>query len=185
MDKKSIGIVIGSLRQDSFCKKIAAYLSGLLSESFTVAFMDIGSLSMYNQDLDNDSDAPVEWKRFRREIKEQDAVLFITPEYNRSMPPVLKNALDIASRPMSENAWSGKPGAVISVTPGKTGGFGVNQHLRQSATCLNIYMMQKPEAYIGGVADLVDANGVSDPGIQEFLREFAAAFADWINRFTA
>jgi len=184
MSKKSIGILVGSLRRDSFSKKIAQYLSSLLEEQFDVKFLDIGSLAMYNEDLDNDSDIPLEWRRFRKDVKALDAILFVTPEYNRSMPPVLKNALDIASRPMTENAWGGKPGAVVSISPGKIGGFSSNNHLRQSASCLNIYMMSKPEAYIGGVFDLVDANGVCDESIQEFFRKFAAAFSDWINRFT-
>ena len=182
-DKKSVGILVGSLRRDSFCKKVALHLSELLKESFNPSFLDIGSLAMYNQDLDNENDAPAEWKSFRRSVKELDAVLFVTPEYNRSIPPVLKNALDIASRPMSENAWSGKPGAVISVAVGKTGGFGANQHLRQTASCLNIYMMQQPEAYIGGAADLVDGHGVSDKSTQIFLEKFAAAFIGWAGRF--
>ncbi|MDR0286331.1 MAG: NAD(P)H-dependent oxidoreductase, partial [Clostridiales bacterium] len=141
MDKKTIGILVGSLRRDSFNKKVAEYLSGLLKEQFNVCFPDISSLVMYNQDLDNEKDTPREWLQFRKEVKSLDAVLFVTPEYNRSMPPVLKNALDIASRPYTANSWSGKPGAVVSVSPGKIGGFGASQHLRQSASCLNIYMM--------------------------------------------
>ncbi|MCL2013988.1 MAG: NAD(P)H-dependent oxidoreductase [Oscillospiraceae bacterium] len=184
MDKKLIGIVVGSLRRASFCKKIALYLSGVLKETFDVTFVDIGSLSMYNQDLDNDENLPVEWKHFRQNVRSLDAVLFVTPEYNRSMPPVLKNALDIASRPMAENAWNEKPGAVISVTPGNLGGFGASHHLRQTASCLNIYMMQQPEAYIGGAAGLVDKNSVSNKDTQDFLRKFAGSFTDWINKFT-
>ncbi|MCL2082667.1 MAG: NAD(P)H-dependent oxidoreductase [Oscillospiraceae bacterium] len=180
MVKKSIGIIVGSLRRDSLSKKTALYLSGLLENSFGVTFINIGSLAIYNQDLDSDRDVPVEWRRFRQSISELDAVLFVTPEYNRSIPPVLKNALDIASRPMSENAWSGKPGAIVSVGAGRVGGFGVNHHLRQSATCLNIYMMQQPEAYIGGIADVMDANGVPDKSTQEFLCKFAADFTEWI-----
>ena len=99
------------------------------------------------------------------------------------MPAVLKNALDVASRPYSSNSWSRKPGAVISISPGSIGGFGACQHLRQSASCLNIYMMQQPEAYLGGIGDLVDASGVSNKQTQEFLRIFANAFADWANKF--
>ena len=185
MSNKTIGVLVGSLRRDSFSQKVAQYLGNLLEKRFTVTFLDIGSLSMYNQDLENEVDIPQEWLRFRQEVKALDAVLFVTPEYNRSMPPVLKNALDVASRPMVANAWKGKPGAVVSVSPGAIGGFGVNHHLRQSATCLNIYMMSQPEAYIGGVADSMDAEGVSEKRIQEFLRKFADDFVDWINRLTA
>ena len=185
MGKKTVGILVGSLRRDSANKKVAQYLSGLLEERFDVKFLDIANLVLYNQDLDNDSDVPHEWLEFRREVKALDAVLFVTPEYNRSMPAALKNALDIASRPHAENAWSGKPGAVASVTPGKIGGFGANHHLRQTASCLNIYMMQQPEAYIGGIDSAVDADGVTDESVQGFLRKFADAFADWVGRFTA
>ena len=185
MSKKTIGILVGSLRCDSFSKKVAQYLKSLQEKQFFVKILYIGSLIMYNQDLDNEADMPREWLRFRQEVKALDAVLFVTPEYNRSIPPVLKNALDIASRPMTENAWRGKPGAVVSVSPGGIGGFGANHHLRQSAACLNIYMMQQPEAYIGGIAGLVDADGVSNKKTQDFLREFSDAFANWINKLTA
>ena len=184
MGKKTIGILVGSLRRDSLNKKVARYLSGLLEEQFDIKFLDIANLVMYNQDLDNESDTPSEWRQFRNEVKAVDAVLFVTPEYNRSMPAVLKNALDIASRPFTDNAWGGKPGAVVSVSPGKTGAFGANHHLRQVAACLDIYMMQQPEAYVGGIAGSVDANGVSDERVQSFLRKFAGAFADWVDRFT-
>jgi chromate reductase len=182
MSKKAIGILVGSLRRDSFSKKVARYIADSLSGQFEVRFMDISSLAMYNEDLDNETDTPQNWRDFRREINAAHAVLFVTPEYNRSIPPVLKNALDIASRPMGANAWSGKPGAVVSVSPGMIGGFGGANHLRQSASCLNIHMMQQPEAYIGGVSALVDENGVSNKGTQEFLQKFADAFTDWINR---
>ena len=185
MSKKSIGILVGSLRRDSFSKKVAQYLSDLLEERFAVTFLDIASLIMYNQDLDNEADIPREWLRFRQEVKALDAVLFVTPEYNRSIPPVLKNALDIASRPMSQNAWRGKPGAVVSVSLGGIGGFDANHHLRQSAACLNICMMPQPEAYIGDIGGSVDADGVPDQKTQDFLYKFADAFASWINKLTA
>ena len=184
MSKKTVGILVGSLRRDSFNKKVALYLSGLLEEQFDVKFLNIANLVLYNQDLDNDSDSPHEWLAFRQEVKALDAVLFVTPEYNRSMPAALKNALDVASRPHEANSWGGKPGAVVSVTPGKIGGFGASHHLRQTASCLNIYMMQQPEAYIGGIESAVDADGVTDESVQAFLRKFAGAFADWVNRFT-
>jgi len=185
MSKKMIGVLVGSLRKDSFSKKVALCLAAALGERFEVKFIDIGSLAMYNQDLDNPQDTPVEWTRFREEVKASDAVLFVTPEYNRSMPPVLKNALDIGSRPYGESTWDGKPGAVVGVSPGRIGGFGSCNHLRQSATWLNIAMMQQPEAYIGGVADMVDADGVSDPWLQGHLQKFAGAFGAWIDRLAA
>ena len=185
MGKKTIGILVGSLRRDSFCKKVGRYLSGLLEGQFEVKFLNIANLAMYNQDLDDDNNTPPEWRQFREDVKALDAVLFITPEYNRSIPAVLKNALDIASRPYGKSAWGGKPGAVVSVSPGNIGGFGANHHLRQTAGCLNIHLMGQPEAYIGGIVRSVDENGVTDKGVQDFLGQFAKAFSEWVNRLTS
>ena len=185
MKKKSIGILVGSLRRDSFSKKAATYLAEQLEDRFDVDFIDLSSLAIYNPDIDNDDDMPEGWRSFRKEVIAADAVLFVTPEYNRSMPAVLKNALDIGSRPFSESAWYGKPGAIISISQGKTGGFGGNHHMRQTAACLNINMMQQPEAYIGGITELVDESGVSDSDAQAFFQKFANAYADWVNRFVS
>ena len=184
-DKKTVGILVGSLRRDSFSKKVAEYLSFLLEEQFDCRFLDITSLALYNEDLDNENEMPKEWQCFRQSVKALDAVLFVTPEYNRSIPAVLKNALDVASRPYSSNSWSGKPGAVMSVSPGMIGGFGANHHLRQSASCLNIYLMQQPEAYFGGVEASMDIDGVFNKHAQDFLRKFADAFTDWVHKFVA
>ena len=108
-------------------------------------------------------------------------VLFVTPEYNRSVPGVLKNAIDVGSRPYGKSAWDGKPGAVVSVSPGAIGGFGANHHLRQSLVFLNMPAMQQPEAYIGGADKLFDASGkLTNDGTREFLQKFMAAFAAWI-----
>jgi len=183
MNKKSIGIIVGSLRSGSYSKKVAFYVTSLLEEKFSVKILDIGNLVIYNEDLDKDSDAPQEWLGFRQEVKALDAVLFITPEYNRSIPAVLKNALDVASRPKTDNAWNHKPGAVISISPGAIGGFGANHHLRQTAACLNIFMMEQPEAYVGGIAGAFDENDVLNESVQGFLHIFIDSFADWINIF--
>ena len=185
MSKLKIGIMVGSLRRDSFSKKVAQYISSLLEEEFSLSFLDIGCLVMYNQDLDNDDNVPQEWQSYREEVKALDAILFVTPEYNRSIPPVLKNALDIASRPTTDNAWDGKPGAIVSISPGSIGGFGANNHLRQSAACLNILVMPVPETYIGGISASVDENGVHNESLQGFLGKFADAFAAWVKRLTA
>ena len=182
MSKKTIGILVGSLRKESFSKMVAQYMFDLLIEQFNVKFIDISSLEMYNQDLDNEEQTPAGWHTFRQEVKAADAVLFVTPEYNRSIPPVIKNALDIGSRPHSANAWDGKPGAIIGVSPGKIGGFGSSQHLRQVVSFLNVHLLQKPEAYIGGVADLVNENGLADSDTQAFLKRYSESFAAWINR---
>jgi chromate reductase len=131
MAKIIIGVLIGSLRKESYSKKIGLYVTGLLPEDFTTQWIDLGGLPLYNQDYDDDGNPPREWQVFRQEIKALDGFLFVTPEYNRSITPVLKNALDVASRPFGQNAWDGKPGAIISVTPSKLGAFGPNHHLRQ------------------------------------------------------
>jgi len=183
MEKKIIGILVGSLRKNSFSETIARHLSGLLADQFDVKLLDISNLTMYNQDLDMEEATPQAWIDFRREVKAVDAVLFVTPEYNRSIPAVLKNALDIASRPYGQNSWNDKPGAVVSFSPGNLGGFGANHHLRQIATCLNIHLMGQPEAYIGNVAAITDSTGVTDEGAKKFLLTFANAFAEWINKF--
>jgi len=110
-------------------------------------------------------------------------VLFVTPEYNRSVPGVLKNAIDVASRPYGQSAWSGKPAAVISLSPGAIGGFGANHHLRQSLVFLNMPTLQQPEAYIGRAADLFDESGaIKNPETKQFVDKFLAAFADWVER---
>jgi len=112
-------------------------------------------------------------------------VLFVTPEYNRSVPGLLKNAIDVGSRPYGQSVWSGKPGAVVSVSPGSLGGFGANHHLRQSLVTLDVPVLQQPEAYVGGVAGLLDAGGkLTDGGTREHLTRFAAAFAAWIETTT-
>ncbi|MCL2045060.1 MAG: NAD(P)H-dependent oxidoreductase [Oscillospiraceae bacterium] len=183
MSKKTIGIMVGSLRRDSYSKKVAKFIGEQLEDRYTLLYLDIAPLVMYNQDLDNEENLPQEWRRFREEVKSIDAILFVTPEYNRSIPPVLKNALDIASRPTTDNAWNEKPGAIVSVTPGSIGGFGASNHLRQSAACLNIHMMQVPEAYIGGITASVDDDGVSNQSLKDFLSRYADAFSSWVERF--
>jgi chromate reductase len=141
---------------------------------------EIGNLPFYNQDLDGEN-APAEWVAFRDRIKAADAVLFVTPEYNRSVPGVLKNAIDVASRPYGQNAFEGTPGAVISVSPGTVGGFGANHHLRQSLVFLNVSTMQQPEAYLGGAGGFFDADGnLSNDSTREFLAKFVQSFAEWI-----
>ena len=127
--------------------------------SLKLEFVEIGRLPLYNQD--EDANPPAVWIEFRARIKGADAVLFVTPEHNRSVPAALKNALDVGSRPYGQSAWNGKPGAVISASPGAIGGFGANHHLRQSLVFLNVPAMQQPEAYIGGADKLFTPMGKS------------------------
>jgi chromate reductase len=181
MTKKRIGVLVGSLRKESFCRKIAKALQLLAPEAFEMEEIEIAGLAIYNQDFDDEGNPPAAWTALRERVKNYDAILFVTPEYNRSVPAVLKNAIDIGSRPYGKNVWDGKPGAVVSVSPGGLSAFGANHHLRQSLVCLNVPVMQQPEAYIGNVATLFDADGVlSSDNTREFLQKFLQAFATWI-----
>ena len=144
-----IGMLVGSLRRESFSRKIAENVARLLPGDMVVEWVSI-DLPMYNQDLDDDGVPSQSWMDFRAKVGECDAYLFVTPEYNRSIPAVIKNALDVGSRPYGRNVWGGKKGAVISVSPGVIGGFGANHALRQAVVFLDITMLQQPEMYIGG-----------------------------------
>jgi len=176
----NVAVLVGSLRKESFSRKIARALIALAPDTLRLEILEIGQLAMYNPDEDEDQ-VPVPWAEFRRAVGAADAVLFVTPEYNRSVPAVLKNALDVASRPYGRNMWDGKPGAVVSASPGAMAGFGANHHLRQSLVFLNVPAMQQPEAYLGRVDTLLDAAGnlVSDD-TRTFLAGFLESFAGWI-----
>jgi chromate reductase, NAD(P)H dehydrogenase (quinone) len=181
-----VAVMVGSLRKESFSRKTANTLIALTAESLILEIVEIGNLPVYNQDYDDGGKPPVEWTTFRKQIKEYDGVLFVTPEYNRSVPAVLKNAIDVGSRPYGQSVWTGKPCAIVSVSPGSIGAFGANHHLRQSLVFLNMPAMQQPEAYIGGAADLFDAEGkMSNESTREFLHKFMAAFAVWLKTNTA
>ena len=182
MKKKTIGVVVGSIREGAFSKAVAKYLLKTAPDHFEMKFLDIGNLPLYNQDLDDNP--PEVWVRFKGAVQALDGVLFVTPEHNRSFPAALKNALDIASRPYGTSAWDGKPAGVVSVSPGALGGFGANHHLRQVLTFLNVPTMQQPEAYVGNVMASLDGNGeVANPSLQGFLKEYMDAFAQWMDRF--
>jgi chromate reductase len=152
-----------------------------MPENFEMKHIEIGGLQTFNQDFDDDGQTPESWREFRERVKELDAFLFVTPEYNRSYPAVLKNAIDIASRPYGANLWSGKPGAIVGVSPGKMGGFASVAHLRQSLSFLNVYLMQRPELYIGDAGALLAEEPINDES-RKFLAEGAAAFAAWVER---
>jgi chromate reductase, NAD(P)H dehydrogenase (quinone) len=181
---KKIGVLVGSLRKESFSKKIAANVAALFLEGYETEFIEIENLPFYNQDYDNENNVREEYANFRNRIKEIDAVLFVTPEYNRSVPAVLSNALDIGSRPYGASVWNGKPAAIISQSPGNLGAFGANHHLRQILTCLNMPVVQQPEAYISNAAALLDENDkVKNEGTVQFLQSFVDAFIDLIERY--
>jgi len=175
-----VAVIVGSLRKDSINRKVANAIAELAPESLKFSIIDIGQLPLYNQDLDENP--PAAWKEFRERIRSADAVLFVTPEYNRSIPGALKNALDVGSRPYGKSAWDRKPGAVVSASPGAIGGFGANHHLRQTLVFLNVPALQQPEAYLGGADKLFDAQGkLVNDGTRKFLQGFVQAFENWIS----
>ena len=177
---RNVAVIVGSLRKESFNRKTANALLAMAPASLKLTIHEIGQLPLFNQDLDT-ATPPAEWKAFRDGIREADAVLFVTPEYNRGVPGVLKNAIDVGSRPYGHNAFNGKPGGVISVSPGAIGGFGANHAVRQSLVFLNVPAMPQPEAYIGNAAKLFDDQGkLTDTSAREFLQKFLQAFAQWI-----
>ncbi len=178
-----VAVIVGSLRKASFTRRAARMMMSLASDKLELEEIDIGQLPMYNQDLDDFGTPPDSWTEFREKIKGFDAVLFVTPEYNRSVPAVIKNAIDVGSRPYGQNVWDGKPGAVVSVSPGMIGGFAANHHLRQALVFVNVITMSQPEAYIHNAAKLFSsADKLSDPDTREFLTGFMATFADWVEK---
>ena len=176
---RDIAVFVGSLRTESINRKVANALAELAPSSLKLQIVEIGQLPLYNQDFDQNTPQP--YLDFRARVRAADGVLFVTPEHNRSMPAAMKNALDVASRPYGNSAWNGKPGAVISVSPGAVGGFGANHHLRQSLVFLNVPVMQLPEAYIGGADKLFDSSGkLANDATRNFLQNFIEAFANWV-----
>jgi chromate reductase len=169
------------MRRESFSRKIARYVAGLLPDDFEVRFLDIGGLALYNQDFDIENRPPEAWTRFREQVAEIDSVLVVTPEYNRSIPAVLKNAIDIASSAPEGNQWSGKSGAVVSISPGNLGGALANAHVRQLLTYLNVYVMHQPEQMISNAASVISESGyITNAHKQESLRRFMEAYAEWV-----
>jgi len=178
---RDIAILVGSLRKESLNRKTAKTLIEIAPKSLALEIVEIGALALFNEDLDRDS--PREWTLFRERIGRADGILFVTPEYNRGVPGVLKNAIDVASRPHGKNRFDGKPGGVISVSPGAIGGFGANQHLRQSLVFLNVPVLQQPEAYIGGAGKMFDDAGkMTNESTREFLTKFLDAYAAWVEK---
>ncbi len=174
-----VAVVVGSLRKESINRKLALALASLAPPELKLSIVEIKALPLYDQDLEEQPPAP--WVAFRQQIRAAGAVLFVTPEYNRSVPGALKNAIDVGSRPYGKSVWDGRPGAVISASPGNIGGFGANHHLRQSMVFLNVPLLQAPEAYISGADKLFDAQGhlVNDAS-RDFLKKFMAAYARWV-----
>lgn len=177
----NVAVLVGSLRKASINRKLAEALAQLAPPSLKLQIVEIGDLPLYNEDIDAGS-PPAAYTRFREELKSADAVLFVTPEYNRSVPGALKNAIDVGSRPYGQSAFGSKPGAVLSASPGAIGGFGANHHLRQSLVFLDIPVLQQPEAYLGGAGNFFDDGGQVSDGIKGFLQKFIDAYAAWVEQ---
>ena len=175
----SVAVLVGSLRKDSLNRKVAHALAQLAPPHLKLNIVEIGELALYNEDIDV-TPPPASYTAFRDQVRQADAVLFVTPEYNRSVPGALKNAIDVGSRPYGQSVFSGKPGAVISVSPGAIGGFGANHHLRQSLVFLNVPCMQQPEAYLGGAGSAFDEAGQLSEKTRPFLQAFIDAYSQWV-----
>lgn len=182
MSKKKIAVLVGSLRKESVNRKLANEVIKLAPDTLELEIVEIGQLAHYNEDLD--ANPPAEWVEFRKKIAEADGYLFFTPEYNRTISGVMKNALDVASRPYGQNSWNGKPGAIVSSSVSALGGEAANHALRQPMVFLNIYMMQQPEAYIGNSWTLFDEqNNLKSEDTRKFLKGWVDAFAEWVYKF--
>jgi chromate reductase len=179
---RDVVVLVGSLRKASLNRKIAHALREVAEGSLALAIVEIGDLPLYNEDLE--ANVPAAWARFRERVRKADAVVFVTPEYNRSVPGLLKNAIDVSSRPYGKSVFSKKPAGVVSVTPGPLGAFGANHHLRQSLVFLDMPVLQQPEAYIANAGKLFDENDrLTNDDTRAFLLKYIQAFAAWVEKF--
>lgn len=181
MPARRVAVIVGSLRKEAFSRRVAHALRAMQPPTLNLEIVEIRDLPLYNQDLETDN-PPAAWTAFRDAVRAQDAVLFVSPEYNRSIPAPLKNAIDVGSRPYGKSCISGKPCAVVTTSPGAYGGFGANQQIRQAVVFLDMPMMQMPEMYINAVDKVVDASGTVQADKREMFDAFLKKFATWIER---
>jgi chromate reductase len=176
-----IAIIVGSLREGSLNRKMARAICGIRGDNLDCSMVEIGQLPLYNQDLD--TNPPDQWVRFREQVAGADGVLFVSPEYNRGIPGVLKNAIDVGSRPYGQSVFDKKPAAIVTVSPGAIGGFGANHQIRQSCVFLNMPVMQQPEAYLGHVTDesFAESGALKDGPLKDLVTGLAHAFHDWVD----
>jgi chromate reductase, NAD(P)H dehydrogenase (quinone) len=180
MAQYKIAVLVGSIRKDSFNKKLAGALEKLFPADFSFTPVRIDDLPLYNQDDDGNPSAEV--KRLKSEIKAAQGLLFVTPEYNRSIPGVLKNAIDHASRPYGQSAWDGKPAGVIGASVGPIGTALSQQHLRNILAYLNAPTLGQPEAFIHNKEGLYDADGNLSEGSRKFLQGWVDAYVAWVKK---
>ncbi len=176
------GVVVGSLRRESTCRKLAAGAMRMAPPSLRLEILEIGDLPLYDEDLD-EGPVPLPWQRFRDQVRSVDALLFITPEYNRSVPAPLKNAVDVGSAPHGANVFAGRPAGIISLSPGRLGAFGANHHLRQSLVFLDMPTMAQPEAYLGGSYEMFDDDGrLASETVEGLVGVYLERFEQWTRR---
>jgi chromate reductase len=182
MQQYRVAVLVGSLRKDSLNRKMAEAFIKLAPPQLAFSFVEIGDLPFYNQDLETET-PPAQWVRFRDTLRASDALLFFTPEYNRSVPGVLKNAIDIGSRPPGKGAINGRPAAVISVSPGALGAFGAHHHLRQVLAGVGVPVLPSPEIYIGNAPALFAEDGsIKVEATRAFLVTIGEKFLTWVQR---
>lgn len=175
-----IAVLVGSLRRESLSGKAARALAALAPASLAFDLVNIGGLPLYNED--RETDPPEPWTGFRAAIARADGLLFVTPEYNRTIPGGLKNAIDIASRPWGKNVFAGKPAAIASQSPGMVGGFGASQTVRQALVCLDVPVLPGPELYLAASSSAFDADGnLSSDTARDLMAAFVASFARWVD----
>ncbi len=179
---KKIAVLVGSLRKESYNRKIANELIRLSQTNLEMEIVEIGNLPLYNEDLDQNT--PQEWTDFRAKVKASEGVLFVSPEYNRTLPGALKNAIDVGSRPYGSSVWQSKPGAVVTASPSSLGAFGANHNIRQAVVFLDVFMMAQPEAYIGNAAEIFKEDGTTVvEATEKFLKGFVEAYQKWVEKF--
>jgi chromate reductase len=182
MSAPKIAVLVGSLRKDSVTRKVARAIEAV-TPGLEFVHVELRDLPLYDQDLDGDAPPPPAWAAFRDAMRATDGVLFATPEYNRSVPGALKNAIDVGSRPYGKSVYAGKPGAVVSVSPGALGGFGANHHLRQSLVFLDVPVLQQPEMYVNHAMKLFDGEGqLTSDDARALFTKFGAAFTAWVTK---
>jgi chromate reductase len=183
MAQYRIGVIVGSLRRESFNRKLAHGITRLAPSELELRMLEIGDLPLYNQDYDDDQPEPVQ--RLKREIRACQGIVFVTPEYNRSMTGVLKNALDQASRPYGDSAWAGKPAGMIGVSIGSVGTACAQQHLRDALAYLDMPVLGQPEVFIQVTDDLFQPDGSIGPGSRDFLKKWMDRYAAWVQKHAA
>lgn len=180
MNTIKVAVLVGSLRKESINRKLAKAVERLAPEELKFEHVEIGNLPLYNQDFDGDY--PPECVRLKQQIEAADALLFVTPEYNRSVPGVLKNAIDIASRPWGTNSFAGKPGGLIGASIGATGSALAQQHLRNVLAYLDVHVLGQPEVFVKFTDDLIDAEGtISNEATKKFLQGFVDRYVRWLH----